>query len=248
MARAAHKAARGLVRDFGEVEQLQASMKGPAGFVDHADRRAGEIVRSELQRARPDYSFLVEDGEGGGGFLEHRFIVDALDGAVNFLHGLPHFAISIALEQHGELTAAVIHDPLRGETFVADRGGGAFVNERRLRVSSRSDLRLALVGTAAGEGAGAALHARIARIEPEVAAIRRQGCPALDLAWLAAGRLDGFVGERLEPWHLAAGILLLREAGGMAARLEGDPVLEPGTLVAGTPSVALKLQRLLTAR
>ena len=252
MAQAANKAARGLLRDFGEVENLQVSLKGPANFVSAADRRAEEVIHRELARARPDYSFLMEEsGAIEGRFAEHRWIVDPLDGTTNFLHGLPHFCISIALEQHGELTAAVILDPLRNELFVADRGGGAFMNDRRMRVSARGDLGHALIGTGlpaslARTAAGARFNRQFAKVAPEVAGIRRLGAAALDLAYIAAGRLDGLFQYGLAPWDSAAGILLVQEAGGFVGRLEGDDdLLADGTLVAGNAAVYPRLRELL---
>jgi myo-inositol-1(or 4)-monophosphatase len=196
MSRAADKAARGLKRDFGEVEQLQVSVKGPGDFVSTADTKAEKVLRQELSRARPDYGFLMEEsGASEGRDSEHRWIVDPLDGTTNFLHGLPHFCISIALERAGEIVAAVILDPVKDETFWAEKGIGAYLNDRRLRVSSRRQMTNALIatGTPFGQRADRPRYLRqFDAIMANVADVRRLGAAALDLAYVAAGRYDGF--------------------------------------------------------
>src|SRR5690349_20576478 len=188
MTGAAYKAARGLRRDFGEVEQLQVSLKGPGNFVSTADHRAEKILRQELQRGRPEYGFLMEEsGATAGRDSEHRWIVDPLDGTTNFLHGLPHFCISIALERAGEIVAGVILDPIKDELYWAEKGGGAFLNDRRLRVSSRRKLALALIatGTPYEHGAGRKRYLRqLDIIMGSVADVRRIGAAALDLAYV----------------------------------------------------------------
>jgi myo-inositol-1(or 4)-monophosphatase len=254
MVQAAQRAARHLVRDFGEVENLQVSLKGPGDFVSAADRRAEEIVHRELARARPGFGFLLEEGGelAGSGDDGYRWIVDPLDGTTNFLHGVPHFAISIALERRGELMAGAIYDPVKNEMFTAERGGGAYLNDRRLRVSGRTILAQCLIGTGipvldwAGRERGFA--AQLDRVAGEVAGIRRLGTASLDLAYVAAGRLDGFWEYGLRPWDLAAGVLLIREAGGLVSRLEEGNLFEPGTLVAGNPAVQPRLLQLLQPR
>jgi myo-inositol-1(or 4)-monophosphatase len=226
MSRAADKAARRLRRDFGEVENLQVSKKGPADFVSAADLRAEKILREELSRARPDYGFLMEESgataaSGGGA---RRWIVDPLDGTSNFLHGLPHFCISIGIEDKGELVAGVIYDPLKDETFAAEKGIGAYLNGRRIRVSSRSRLNEALIGTGTpykGHGDAPTFLAEANAIMGATAGIRRWGAAALDLAYVAAGRLDGFWERDLSPWDTAAGIVIVREAGGFVSRIDG---------------------------
>ena len=236
--RAATKAARHLLRDFGEVEHLQVSQKGPADFVSAADRRAEKIIFEELGRLRPEFGFLLEEsGEIKAKDGASRFIVDPLDGTSNFLHGLPHFAISIALEQRGEIIAGCIFDPLRDEMFYADKGDGAFVNDRRLRVSNRSDMSLAMIGCGLPirdwKGRKMGFREQMEAVADECGGLRRLGVASLDLAYVAAGRQDGYWEYGLKPWDMAAGILIVREAGGRISRLEGDDdLLEEGTLVA----------------
>ncbi len=250
MTQAAHRAARHLVRDFGEVENLQVSIKGPGDFVSAADRRAEEILVRELSRARPGFGFLLEEGGVVEAEGSYRWIIDPLDGTTNFLHGVPHFSISIALERQGELVAGVIYDPLRDETFTAEKGAGAYVNERRLRVSGRKDLSRCLVATGIPvldwEGRERGFAGQLERVSTHVAGIRRLGTASLDLAYVAAGRFDGFWEYGLKPWDMAAGIVLIREAGGLIGRLEGDDdLLGPGTLVTGNPAVYPRLLDLL---
>ena len=225
MARAADKAARGLRRDFGEVEQLQVSLKGPGDFVSNADHKAERAVRQELSRARPGYSFLMEEsGAIPGQDSEHRWIVDPLDGTTNFLHGLPHFCISIALERAGEVVAGVIFDPLKDELFWAEKGIGAYLNDRRLRVSARRQIANALIatGTPYGQGGDRPRYLRqLDAIMASVADVRRLGAAALDLAYVAAGRYDGYWEYGLQTWDIAAGLLLVREAGAYLSEPDG---------------------------
>ena len=251
MLRAADKAARSLKRDFGEVENLQVSRKGPADFVSTADRRAEQKLREELSRARPEYGLLMEESEETPGTdeQERRFIVDPLDGTTNFLHGLPHFAISIALEQRGEIVAAVIYDPIKEEQFYAEKGNGAFLNDRRLRVSARERLDSALIATGApfmGHGERPAFLAELNAVMERTAGIRRMGSAALDLAYVAAGRYDGYWERDLQPWDIAAGILLVREAGGFVGQIEPGPIrLDSPSILAANPGLEVPLQRLL---
>ncbi len=240
MVKAVMKAARPLRRDFGEVEQLQVSRKGPADFVSQADRNAERILREELARARPRFSFLMEEsGESGpeaAGAPQGRWIVDPLDGTTNFLHGLPHWAISVAAEEHGRIVAGVVYDPLRDELFWAQRGGGAFVNDQRLRVSARERLQAALLATGipfSGHGEHDRFLAELRVMMAQVAGIRRFGSAALDLAYVAAGRYDGFWEHGLRLWDIAAGVLLVQEAGGLVSDHEGRPrALESGEVLA----------------
>ncbi len=230
MIRAAEKAGRALIRDFGEVEQLQVSRKGPADFVSAADIKAERIVRRELQRVRPGYGFLMEEsGVIEGEDKENRWIVDPLDGTTNFLHGLPHFAVSIAHERNGEVVAGVIYDPVKNEIFWAERGEGAYLGDRRLRVSGRGKLADSLAATGIPylghqEGEGhRALLAQLGRVMEKTSGVRRWGAAALDLAYVAAGRYDAFWETGLSAWDVAAGTVMVREAGGDVSQLDGKP-------------------------
>lgn len=250
---AARKAGRSLARDFGEVEQLQVSLKGPANFVSAADHRAEEIIHAELSRARPGYSFLMEErGEIKGDDPTHRWIVDPLDGTTNFLHSIPIFSISIALEREGELVAGLIYNPATDETFTAEKGKGAFINDRRrLRVAARSELAASVICTGvphAGRPGHDLFLRELRAIMVASAGIRRTGSAALDLAWTAAGRFDGFWERDLRPWDIAAGMVILREAGGYMSDANGkDRILEQGTIVAGNETIHAKLLKLLKA-
>lgn len=239
MTAAARKAARGLLRDFGEVENLQVSQKGPADFVSNADLKAERILRNELEKARPGYGFLMEESHPVQGDGIHRWIVDPLDGTLNFLHGIPHFSISIALERDGEIVAALVHHPLLDEDYWAERGGGAFVNDRRLRVSARRNLNEALFATGfpfLGKPEHQAYVASFQRVMAATAGVRRFGSAALDLAYVAAGRFEGFWEYNLKPWDLAAGLLLVREAGGYVTEISGGlDMLNSGSVLAGNP-------------
>ena len=253
MLTAARKAGRSLARDFGEVEQLQVSLKGPANFVSAADHRAEEIIHAELSRARPGYSFLMEErGEIKGDDPTHRWIVDPLDGTTNFLHSIPIFSISIALEREGELVAGLIYNPATDETFTAEKGKGAFINDRRrLRVAARSELAASVICTGvphAGRPGHDIFLKELRAIMAASAGIRRTGSAALDLAWTAAGRFDGFWERDLRPWDIAAGMVILREAGGYMSDANGkDRILEQGTIVAGNETIHAKLLKLLKA-
>lgn len=242
MVQAAMKAGRSLARDFGEVQNLQVSLKGPGDYVSQADRKAEEVIYTELSRARPGYSFLMEErGAVEGQDDQHRWIVDPLDGTTNFLHGLPMFSISIALERQGQLVAGVIYNPAMDELYTAERGGGAFLNDRRLRVAARSKLSDAVIGTGVphlGRGHHGNYLIELRHVMGEVSGIRRFGSAALDLAYVAAGRLDGFWESNLSPWDMAAGILLIREAGGFATDLDGgNDMFDKGTIVAGNEAI-----------
>jgi myo-inositol-1(or 4)-monophosphatase len=250
MVKAVHKASRALKRDFGEIEQLQVSLKGPANFVSAADHRAEEILQAELERARPGYGFVGE--EGGvreGSDKTHRWIVDPLDGTLNFLHGIPHFAISLALEREGTIVAGVIYNPIHDELFSAERGKGAFLNDQRLRVAARKRLAEAVVACALPHpGRGDVLLTRNehAAVQDKVAGLRRFGAAALDLAWVAAGRVDAYWERGLSPWDMAAGIALVREAGGYVSDLNGgEAVLTTGGIVAGNDAIHRELLRVV---
>jgi myo-inositol-1(or 4)-monophosphatase len=252
MIKAAHKAGRALKRDFGEIEHLQVSLKGPANFVTSADRRAEEILREELEHARPGYGFLGEEGGAReGSDKTHRWIVDPIDGTLNFLHGIPHFAISIALEREGTIIAGVVYNPANDELFTAERGKGAFLNDQRLRVAARRRLADAVVGCALphpSRGDGELTRREHLAVQDKVAGMRRFGAAALDLAWVAAGRLDAYWERGLSPWDMAAGIALVREAGGFSTDLDGrDDMMKSGDILAGNEEVHRELLRLLKA-
>ncbi|HSH63516.1 inositol monophosphatase [Methyloceanibacter sp.] len=251
MLAAARKAGRSLARDFGEVEQLQVSLKGPANFVSAADHRAEEILHAELTRARPGYGLLMEErGEEQGADRTHRWIVDPLDGTTNFLHAIPIFAVSIALEREGELVAGLIYNPVSQETFAAERGNGAYLNERRrLRVAARTELSASVIGTGIPHS-GRPEHELFLKELPVLmdtaAGVRRFGAASLDLAWTAAGRLDGFWERNLRAWDVAAGIIILREAGGFVTDADGkDKMLETGSIVAGNEAIHRQLLKLV---
>lgn len=242
MVQAAMKAGRSLSRDFGEVQNLQVSLKGPGDYVSQADRKAEEIIYNELSRARPGYSFLMEEGGSvEGDDPQHRWIIDPLDGTTNFLHGIPVFSISIALERQGQLIAGVIFNPAMDELYTAERGGGAFLNDRRMRVAGRTKLVDSVVGTGIphlGRGNHGRALVDLRNMMAETAGIRRLGSAALDLAYVAAGRMDGFWEDALSPWDIAAGVLMVREAGGFVTdRKGGDAMFDNGTIVAGNEAV-----------
>lgn len=242
MVQAALKAGRSLTRDFGEIEKLQVSLKGPGDYVSQADRKAEQIIFKELQRARPDYSFLMEEGGSvEGKDPNHRWIIDPLDGTTNFLHGVPLFAVSIALERQGQIIAGVIYNPILDELFTAEKGSGVFFNDRRIRVSGRKHL----VDSAIATGIPTIAHPEHGRylvelrnVMSEVATIRQLGTAALNLAYTAAGRLDGYWENNLKPWDVAAGLLMVREAGGFVSdRNNNKDVLFQKSIVAGNEYV-----------
>jgi myo-inositol-1(or 4)-monophosphatase len=257
MQRAARKAAPRLRRDFNEVEHLQVSRKGPADFVSMADKLAEQTLVDELRHARPDWGMLLE--EGGtieGDPTKPRWVVDPIDGTSNFLHGLPHFAMSIAVQEPklggkgwGEITCGLVYQPLTDEAFWAERGRGSWLNERRLRVSARRDLSESLIATGIpykAHGDLARFNSILASVSPEVAGIRRFGSAALDLAWVAAGRFDGFWEEDLKLWDIAAGIILVREAGGFVSDFRGGEAgLANGQVLAGNDQLHNRLHKLV---
>lgn len=253
MIQASRKASRRLLRDFGEVENLQVSMKGAGDFVSNADRKAEETIREMLMEARPNYGWLGEESDPvEGKDPTRRWIVDPLDGTTNFLNGIPHWAISIALEHKGEIIAGVVHDPVKDEIFVAESGTGAWMNDRRLRVSGRRKVSQMLFGTGFPYGAKPGLTETLremAHVLPMTAGVRRQGAAALDLAYVAFGRLDGFWERALQPWDIAAGIILVREAGGFVGTLdekrEFSNPLSSGDVLAGSSHGYTQLKRLL---
>ena len=238
MVQAAMKAGRSLSRDFGDVQNLQVSLKGPGDYVSQADRKAEEIIFTELSKARPGYAFLMEErGTVDGDDDQHRWIVDPLDGTTNFLHGIPLFAVSIALERQGQIVAGVIYNPAMDELYTAERGGGAFMNDRRLRVAARSKLTDSVIGCGVphlGRGHHGNFLVELRNVMAEVSGVRRMGAASLDLAYVAAGRLDGFWENNLSAWDIAAGLLLIREAGGFVSDLSGGQnMLDDGSVAAG---------------
>ncbi len=251
MTKAARKAGRALARDFGEVEHLQVATKGPADFVSKADLRAEKIIFEELSHARPHYCFLLE--EGGiveGSDKTHRWIVDPLDGTTNFLHGIPQFAISIALERDGELVAGLIYNPAMEELYTAEKGAGAYLNDRRIRVAGREKLDDAVIVTGIphrGKSGKEAFIQEMRQVSHSAVGIRRTGSAAVDLSWVAAGRFDGYWERGIQAWDMAAGIVLVREAGGMVTDTEGgDNMLTTGSIVAGNASISSELQKTIT--
>ncbi len=232
MQNAARQASRSLIRDFGEVENLQVSRKGPADFVSAADKKAEEVLLDNLRRDRPGYSFLMEEGgEIKGTDKTHRFIVDPLDGTTNFLHGIPHFAISVALERNDELVAGLVYNPITDEMFHAEKGRGAFLNAGRggadikLKAAARTIFNDAIFATGLpflGKPGHAKALTSLHKVMAETAGIRRLGAASLDLAWAAAGRFDGYWERGLAPWDTAAGIVIAREAGLVVRELDNE--------------------------
>jgi myo-inositol-1(or 4)-monophosphatase len=254
MSDAARKAARGLNRDFGELSELQVAKKAPADFVSAADIKSEQVIFEALSKARPGYGFLGEErGLIEGSDKTHTWIVDPLDGTTNFLHAIPHFAVNIALEREGVVVAAVTFNPVTNELFWAEKGKGCFVNDKRLRVAARTRLDESVIGTGIpfmGHGQHGQFLKELHQISQRVAGVRRMGAAALDMAWVAAGRFDAYWERTLKPWDLAAGILLITEAGGKVTDMAGgDEILASGTVCAANlelhPTV---LNRLLAAQ
>ncbi len=255
MIAAARKAARGLARDFGEIENLQVSRKGPGDFVTASDHKSEKIIFEELSRARPGYGFLMEErGAVEGTDKTHRFIVDPLDGTMNFMHGVPHFSISIGLEREKELIAGIVYDVIKDELFWAEKGAGAYVNDRRLRVSARKDVAEALVvtgvtpATVRDDSRRAQFEAEISRVNISCAGLRRFGSAALDLSYVAAGRLDCYWERDLSPWDIAAGAIIVREAGGYVRELDGADFMNTGSIIAANEKLIEPMQKLVLGR
>jgi len=250
MTAAARKAGRRLIRDFGEVENLQISVKGPADFVSVADQRTESILVGELQRARAGYPILTEEaGLIDGPDKSHRFIIDPLDGTTNFLHGIPHFAISIALEREGQLVSGVIYNPISDDMFTAEKGGGAYLNDNRLRAAARKDLKLSLAATGIpfmGKDGHERFNAELSAVMAVTSGVRRFGSAALDLAWVAAGRYDAYWERGLKAWDIAAGVLMVREAGGVVSDLNNQQkMLETGDVLASNEALHGQYLKLL---
>ncbi|EJF92124.1 inositol monophosphatase family protein [Bartonella melophagi] len=250
MVQAALKAGRSLVRDYGEVQNLQVSLKGPADYVSQADRKAEKIIFSELIKARPKFSFLMEESEEIiGEDSQHRFIVDPLDGTTNFLHGIPFFAISIALERQGQIVAGVIYNPILDELFTAERGCGAFLNDRRCRVAARRKLGECVIATGMPHFGGCNHEhylVELRNVMSEVSGVRRFGAASLDLAYVAAGRTDGFWEDNLQIWDMAAGIIIIREAGGFVSdKNGGSAMFGTKNIIAGNEFIHAQLSQTL---
>ncbi len=252
MIKAARKAGRSLVKDFREVENLQTTMKGAGDFVSRADIAAEAILKEELMGARPTYGWLAEEGgEEDGEDPTRRWIVDPLDGTTNFLHGLPHWAVSIALEHKGKIVSGVIYDAAKDELFWAEKGEGAWLNETRLRVSARKRMIEAIFATGVPFGGRADLPETLqdlARLMPTCAGVRRWGSAALDMAYVAAGRYEGFWERKLNPWDLAAGEIIVREAGGLAETLSGEGrIVENGDVICANEAIFDKFVSVIRA-
>ncbi len=252
MSDAARKAARGLNRDFGELAELQVAKKAPADFVSAADLKSEQVLFEALTKARPGYSFHGEErGLIEGTDKTHTWIVDPLDGTTNFLHAIPHFAINIALQREGAVVAAVTYNPITNELFWAEKGKGCFVNDHRLRVAARQRLDESVLATGIpflGHGQHAKFLKELHQMTQRVAGIRRFGAAALDLAWVAAGRFDGFWERDLSAWDLAAGLLLVTEAGGKVTDIDGgDDMLGKGSVVAANLDLHPQVLSRLTA-
>ncbi|WP_298378691.1 inositol monophosphatase family protein [uncultured Bradyrhizobium sp.] len=250
MVKAARRAGRSLKRDLGEIEHLQVSLKGPANFVSLADKRAEEMLYTDLEKARPGYGFLGEEGgKREGSDKTHTWIVDPLDGTTNFLHGIPQFAISIGLQREDTIIAGVIYNPANDELYIAERGKGAFLNDQRLRVAGRRQLNECVVACGLphiGRGNHQLALQEMAALQSKVAGFRRFGAASLDLAFVAAGRLDGYWERNLQSWDVAAGLLMVREAGGTVSGIQGsdDPLLT-GHVVCGNEFVHGELIKIL---
>jgi myo-inositol-1(or 4)-monophosphatase len=251
MVNAAFKAGKSLTRDFNEVENLQVSRKGPGDFVSNADKRAEQIVFEELRKARPTYAFLMEEsGEVAGTDGQHRWIIDPLDGTTNFLHSIPLFCVAIALQRGEEIVASVIYNPILDELFTAEKGAGAWLADRkRLRVAQRKHLADCVVVTGIktlGRPNDALGARQVVHINPAVAGIRRSGSASMDFAWLAMGRYDAMWEADLQPWDVAPGALLLREAGGFLSDFSGGAgSIWNGEVVAGNETVQAALLKTL---
>ncbi|WP_441278144.1 inositol monophosphatase family protein [Tardiphaga sp. 172_B4_N1_3] len=249
MVKAARRAGRSLKRDLGEIENLQVSMKGPANFVSLADKRAEEMLYTDLNKARPGYGFLGEEGGNRDGTdKSHTWIVDPLDGTTNFLHGIPQFAVSIGLAREGQVIAGLIYNPANDELYMAEKGSGAFLNDTRLRVAGRKQLNECVIACGLphiGRGDFELSRNEMAALQPKVAGLRRFGAASLDLAFVAAGRLDGYWERNLQPWDIAAGLILIKEAGGTVGDIDGGDVLTTGNVVAGNEFVHGALTKIL---
>ena len=237
MVKACRRAAKVLIRDFGEIENLQVSLKGPGDFVTASDKRVEKILIEELQKARPDYSIPSEEIGEINNDKSFRWIIDPIDGTANFLHGIPHFAISIGLEKNKEIICGIIYDPIKDEMFVAEKGNGSYLNNQRIRVSSRSKLKDCIIFTGGPKQKSKDRELALTEYKKfstkTLIPIRKMGSAALDLAYIAAGRCDGFWQRNLNYWDIAAGIIIIKEAGGFVTDFSGgDKYIENKTILA----------------
>jgi myo-inositol-1(or 4)-monophosphatase len=252
MINAVRKAARGVQRDYGELSSLQVSTKGPGDYVTAADKRCEKVVRGELEKARPGYGFLMEEsGSVTGSDPDHRWVIDPIDGTTNFMHAVPFFAISVALERAGDLVAGVTYNPVSDELFTAEKGQGAFLNNRRLRVAPRTDIHETVISCPLphrGRGEHALARAEIGILQGKAIGLRHLGSATLDMAYVAAGRFDGMWQRNLAPWDMAAGIALIREAGGFIADCDSDrSPYETGNIIAANADLLPQIKRELAA-
>ncbi|UFZ01459.1 inositol monophosphatase [Bradyrhizobium ontarionense] len=252
MVKAARRAGRNLKRDLGEIEHLQVSLKGPANFVSRADKKAEEMLYEDLSKARPGYGFIGEEGgKREGSDKSHTWIVDPLDGTTNFLHGIPQFAISIALQRDDTVIAGVIYNPANDELYIAERGKGAFLNDQRLRVAARRQLNESVIACGLphiGRGDHQLFLREIAALQTKVAGLRRFGAASLDLAFVAAGRFDAYWERDLQAWDIAAGLIMVREAGGTISGIDGkDDALTTGHVICGNEVIHRELLKVLKA-
>jgi len=242
MTKACRKASKVLIRDFGEIEKLQVSLKGPGDFVTMSDKKVEKILIEELQKARPDYSILSEEIGEINNNSEFKWIIDPIDGTANFLHGIPHFAISIGLEQKNEIICGIIYDPIKDEMFLAEKGNGSYLNNQRIRVSGRKNLEDCIIFTGGpkknAKDRDASLEEYIKFSSKVLLPIRKMGSAALDMAYVASGRCDGFWQRDLSYWDLAAGIILVKEAGGFVTDFNGtDKFIENKTILSANPRI-----------
>ena len=250
MVKAARRAGRSLKRDLGEIENLQVSLKGPANFVSLADKRAEEMLYDDLSKARPGYGFIGEEGGSReGSDKSHTWIVDPLDGTTNFLHGIPQFAVSIGLQREGTVIAGLIYNPANDDLYIAERGKGAFLNDQRLRVAGRRKLDECVIACGLphiGRGDHGLALKEMAALQNRIAGFRRFGAASLDMAFVAAGRLDGYWERNLKSWDMAAGQIMVREAGGTVSGIEGhDNALTTGNVICGNEFVHGELVKIL---
>ncbi len=226
MVKACRKASKVLIRDFGEIENLQVSLKGPGDYVSAADKKVEKILIDELQKARPNYSIISEEIGKINNDDSSKWIIDPIDGTANFLHGIPHFAISIGLEQDGEIICGIIYDPIKDEMFIAEKGNGAYLNNQRIRVSSRSNLKNCIIFTGGPKKESQNIELSLKEYNnfssKVLIPIRKLGSAALDMAYVAAGRCDGFWQRNLNYWDIAAGIILVKESGGFVTDFRGE--------------------------
>jgi myo-inositol-1(or 4)-monophosphatase len=249
MEKACKKASKLLIRDFGEIEKLQVSKKGPGDFVTNSDKRTEKIIMNELSLARPDYSFLAEESGLSNKISEYRWIIDPIDGTTNFLHGIPNFAISIGLEKNKEIICGMIFNPITNELFYAEKGKGAYLNNSRIRVSSRKNIDECVVltgGPVLSYKNKEIFFKEYENVTRKVAATRKLGSSALDLAYLASGRCDGVFERNLNYWDIAAGIIIVKEAGGTVTDFKGgDKYIEEKNLLGTNSKIDKELISLL---